>query len=119
MKISNLRGEDAIDKMADLIEPITIIASDKEFENLYNSKPLIFAVKHCLKNHKHEVLEILAIINCEEPDNFNPKFWELPKMVLEVLADEDVKSLFTFQQMQNSNDTSFAAVELTKEKETM
>lgn len=119
MKISNLRGEDAIDKMADLIEPITAIASDKDFEKLYKSKPLVFAVQHCLKHHKKEIMEILAIMNCEDPDYFDPKFWEIPKMIFELLEDENVKSLFTSQQMKNSNDTSFVAIQNTKETETM
>ena len=119
MKLSNLRGEDAIDTMADLIEPITEIASDKEFEKLYKSKPLLFSVKHCLKHHKKSVLEILAIMNCEDPDYFEPKFWEIPKMIFDVLDDENVKALFTSQQMKNSNDTSFVAIQNTKETETM
>lgn len=117
MKISNLRGEDAIDKMADLIEPITAIASDKDFEKLYKSKPLVFSVQHCLKHHKNEILEILAIINCEDPDYFNPKFWEIPKMIFDVLDDENVKSLFLSQQMSDLNDISSAVVENSKETE--
>lgn len=119
MKLSNLRGEDAIDTMADLIEPITEIASDKEFEKLYKSKPLLFSVKHCLKHHKKSVLEILAILNCEDPDYFDPKFWEIPKMIFDVLDDENVKSLFLSQQMSNSSDTSSAVVENSEETETI
>ncbi len=119
MKISNLRGEDAIDTMADLIEPITAIASDKDFEKLYKSKPLVFAVQYCLKHHKKEILEILAIINCEDPDYFDPKFWEIPKMIFDVLDDENVKSLFLSQQMSNLNDISSAVMENSKETETI
>lgn len=117
MKISKLQGEDAIDVLAELLEPITEIACDKEFERLYKSKPLVFAAKHCLKHHKKSVLKILALVNCEDPDYFSPKFWELPKMLIDVLSDEDVKSLFISQQMSNLDDTSSVAVDNIKETE--
>lgn len=119
MNLSDVRGEDALDAMADLLDPVTKIAADKEFANLYQSKPLLFSVKYALKNHKKEILEILAIMNCEDPDTFNPGFWELPKMVFEVLDDENVRSLFQSQQMKKSNDSSFAVMQNTKETEEM
>ena len=114
MKLSQMRGKEAIDALADLLDPVTEIVADKEFEKIYKSKPLLFSVKYILKHHQDSILTILAIMNGEDPDYFEPKFWQLPKMVMEVL---EVKSLFQSQQMKNLNDNSFAVMQNTKETE--
>lgn len=119
MKLSQMRGKEAIDALADLLDPVTEIVADKEFEKIYKSKPLLFSVKYILKHHQDSILTILAIMNGEDPDYFEPKFWQLPKMIMEVLEDEDVKSLFQSQQMKNLNDNSFAVTQNIKETETI
>lgn len=116
MKLSELQDGDALEVYAELLDPVTKIAADKEFQEIYNSKkPYLFMVKHLLKNHKEETMEILAIANGKKKEEFHANFWEIPKMIKEIWDDANFQNLFQLQQMTNSNDTSSVAMENTKE----
>ena len=52
MKLSEFRGEAALDAMADLIDPLTEIASDKILVGLLRMKNMVDAIKLGLRNHK-------------------------------------------------------------------
>lgn len=116
MKLSELKDGDALEVYAELLDPVTKIAVDKEFQELYNSnKPYLLIIKHLLKNHKDETMEILAIVNGKKKEEFHANFWEIPKMIKEIWDDANFQNLFQLQQMTNSNDTSSVAMENTKE----
>jgi hypothetical protein len=119
MKISKVEGAEALDVWADLLEPITAIASDKEFEKLYKSKPLVFAVKYVMKNHKSEILEVLALMQGEDVETFRPSFFELPKMIFELLNDKDIQELFQSQQIVTKDDSLSAVTQSGEGPETM
>lgn len=100
MKISEYKGEQALDILADLIEPATAIMADKEISRMVKAQmPVIKIAKLAIKNHKREVLEILAILDGEDPKDYAEKvnIFTLPAKLLEILNDPDVMSLFTSQ----------------------
>ena len=115
MKLSEIRGENALDLLVDLIDPITAICADEEIVNTYKSKaPKIVLVKKLVANHKKEVLTVLALLNGEDPATFNPSIVALPKMLLDLLHDEELANLFTSQRAMTGSESSISATENTE-----
>ena len=98
MKLSDYRGEDALDLIADLMEPIGGILEDKKFqdavENVESNVGMLKAAKILLKSHKKECIQILARINSTPVEEYKPNVFELTKSVVELLGDEQVQELF-------------------------
>ena len=59
MKLSDYKGEAALDKLAEIIEPLTIMLADPVMQEIAKSgsSSMIKYAKPMLKNHKKEVLE--------------------------------------------------------------
>lgn len=110
MKLSDYKGEEALDVLADIIEPLTMIIADGEIQELTKQKkvPPIKYVKPAIKNHKREVIEILARLNKQSPEDYEKTMtlFTLPLQVLEFINDPEVQNLFT-SQIQNL-ETPFA-----------
>lgn len=96
MKLSEIKGEEALDVLADIIEPVSMMLADPKVKEMWESgKPKLLLVQYLLKNHKKELLTTMAIIDRENPDTYKPSLVDIPKKLLEILNDEDVQSLFT------------------------
>lgn len=115
MKLSEIRGEEALDLLVDLIDPITLIIADDEIVSTYKSgKPKIVLVKKLIENHKKEVLTILALLNKEDPKTFNPSILVLPKLILDLLNDQELMDLFHSQNQMTGSESSGSAMETTE-----
>lgn len=116
MKLSEIRGEEAIELLGDMLEPATEIMADSKVANAVESgKPKLLIAKIILKEHPKAILEILALINREDPTTFNPSIFILPKMVLDLLNDEEVINLFHSQSQLKEGESSASASENTAE----
>ena len=103
-KLSDFKGEDAIEVLADIIEPFAYIMADSDIQKLAKEatenkgkiQPIQY-IKIALKNHKHEVLEILARIHEMPVDEYEKtvNVITLPMEILAIVNDEAIKSLFT------------------------
>lgn len=112
MKLSDIKGEEALDVLADLIEPVAMMLADGKIQKIYNSgQPKILLVKHIIKNHKKQVIEILAILERKDPKEYEKEvnLLSLPIKLLELLNDEDLVSVFQ-SQVQNMGQTSSGPV---------
>jgi hypothetical protein len=96
MKLSDIKGDEALDMLADLLEPIVEIATDKEITGNMG-KDNMKAVKVAIKNHKEAITAILAILNKENPKTYKPSLLELPAMLVDVFNDEELIRLFQSQ----------------------
>ena len=101
MRLSDYKGEAALDKLAEIIEPFAFILADPELQELAKSKnvaPIKYA-KPMLKNHKAEVIEILAALDNEPVETYKEKITllTLPAKLLEFLNDPEVLNLFQSQ----------------------
>lgn len=97
MRLSEIRGERALDVLADLLEPVTEIMTDKQVSAAYQAGQRIKAVKAAIKNHKKAVIEILAVMDGADPETYEPKVVTLPMRFIELFSDEDFVSLFQSQ----------------------
>ena len=108
MKLSEIKGPRAVDAIAELIQPLANIAGDREnIGQLFNVRPedgetqgeaALRMVKNnvplLLKTHNADILQILSIINDEDPEEIS-----IPgavKGVLDLLGDDDFMALFMY-----------------------
>lgn len=98
MKLSDFKGEAALDALADLIEPVADVAGDKEVVDYVRSKQYILAVKSAIKNHKRSVITILAVLDGADPETYKPGLTTLPAKLLEILNDPELTDLFFSQE---------------------
>ena len=98
MNLSQVRGEDALDLLADVMEPASIILDDEEVKNAFrNNKNKILTVRTVLKRHKAEMLEILAVVNQVPVEDYKPNPFEVLKSTLMILSDPGLSDFFTLQ----------------------
>lgn len=93
-KLSEIKGEDAMDVLADLIEPLSEFATDKTFIAMVRANKRMPAIQYALKTHKKALIRALAIIEGENPDDYNPSILKLPAMLVELFNDPELIALF-------------------------
>ncbi len=94
-KLSDIKGEEALDVLAEILVPITTIANDEEVRNGFETN-VARCVSIALKKYKDEIFDILAAIDGVEKDEFieNVDLLTLPVMIVEVLNEPMVQELF-------------------------
>lgn len=106
MKLSDIKGERAIEVIADLIEPISNIANDKDCADVFTVKAVkgekaeVTAKKHLikkvpvlLKNHKADVIKIIAILDGKDASEMT--VFGIVGFLINVIKDEALIELFT------------------------
>lgn len=114
MKLSEIKGERAIDAIADLIEPIARIAEDKEAAKLFKRercpkgqtarafllKRIRTSVPVLLRNHKADLIEIMATVEGVSPEVYAQSL-SVAKLIGDIfglLNDGEFLSLFGLAQ---------------------
>ena len=110
MKLSEIKGQDAIDALADLIEPASIIFTDEKVVKAMRSGDKVKSVQVLLKSHPKEVIHMLAILEREDPATYNPSILTLPVKLLELFNDPDVQSVFLSQEQTEVKTSSSSAM---------
>ena len=114
MKLSQIKGTDAIDVLARIIQPIANIALDKEAFDAIKLKAVEKegktpeqirelalqrvreAIPAMLGTHRDDICEIIAAINCKSREEYvaSLTFAKLLKDCMDVLTDEELLSFF-------------------------
>lgn len=116
MKLSDIKGEKALDVLAEMIEPATEILTDPDIKSAFENKEtkLFSVVKMMIKRHKRAVIEMLAALDGEEPnDEYVNKIGllTLPKKLMELLQDENLGAVLPLSdQMKESESSGLATV---------
>ena len=101
MRLSDYKGEEALDVLADIIEPLANIITDEEIQEMAkkDNTPVLAMVKPAIKNHKKDLIEILARLENQPVKEYEKtmNLLTLPKQVMELLNDPEVQSLFSSQ----------------------
>ena len=101
MRLSDYKGEEALDVLADIIEPLANIIADAEIQELSKkpNTPIIAMVKPAIKNHKGDLITILARLENVPVEEYRKtmNLLTLPKQVMELLNDPEVQNLFFSQ----------------------
>lgn len=110
MKLSDIKGERVFDVIADIIEPITSIATDKESAKLFKREkcpegmePVAFfleklkeSLPSLMRNHKKELVTILSVIKGVSEEEYvkDLTFASLFVDISELLTDAEFRSFF-------------------------
>lgn len=97
MKLSEIRGEHALEVLADMLDPFTEIFSDAEVKRLITTDSKLGCAKYILKNYKSQILTIFALMEDENPETYKPTLLELPVKILQLLNDPAFTIFFTSQ----------------------
>ena len=96
MKLSEYQGEEALDILAELIEPAGEIMSDKHIGEAFKENRFK-AIGMAIKNHKKAVMQILATMDGVPVDEYKCNVFSLPVKILEILNDPEMIQLFQYQ----------------------
>lgn len=119
MKLSDIKGERTLDVIADLIDPITNIAADKEAAALFQrEKPpegmdarefvaqkIKCSVPTLLKEHKTDIIAILSTIEGTSPEEYanGLSIAKLTTDFVDLFTDGTFSALFTSAQTGGSS----------------
>lgn len=95
MNITKFENEDAIDLIANVIEPISKIAQDKTLINAIKKDDKMKAVQILLKKHKKEIIEVLAALHGEPVDTFKCNVLTITQDLIELLNNTELIEVFT------------------------
>lgn len=123
-KLSEIQNEEALDVLADLLDPIAEISKDKEIrkpsvDDAGNPIPKtrLEIAQIAIKRHKKAVLKILATLDGEPLETYSVNLVQIPLKVYELLNDEDMMDFFKSQGLNLSDAFSGSATENTEEAE--
>lgn len=116
MKITEFKNEKALDVLADLIDPLSVILTDDEIKRIYKEESSrLTLVKALLKTHKSEIIQILAILDDTPVEDYEINVFSLPVKLMELLNDPTITELFTLQGQKKAETSSGSAMENTED----
>jgi hypothetical protein len=113
-RLSDFKNEEAIDLLADILEPAAEIVTDQNVVAEFRNGNKIRACAQMIKEHKKAVVRILAAMDGKTPENYEFGFFTLPSRVLEVINDEELQAFFISRQIENL-DSNFGSAQETTE----
>ena len=116
-KLSEIKDEEALDVLADLLDPSIAIFGDEEVGDYYRGGVKLKAVQVAIKKHKKDVMSMMAILDGVPVEEFHCNLLTLPKMLLEIFSDPDLESFFLEQSEEKISDTSSGSATGTLEAE--
>ena len=114
-KLSEYKNEEALDLLADILDPVANIFADKEFvKNLQASR--MSAIKYVIKNHKESILSILARLEGVPVEEYQCTIFTLPVILVNMINDPDLMDFFKSQGLKIEEESSGSAMENTKDE---
>lgn len=120
MKISDIKGEAALDAFADMLDPAMEIMTDPAISAAYKNPETTRAqlVGLIVKGHKKAVITIMAILDGKDPETYADEIniFTVPAKLMEIINDPEMKSLFPLQARQKTSESFGPATVNTQEK---
>lgn len=118
-KLSEIENEDALDLLADIIDPTIKILADSDVKEMReNNKPKLLIAKHLVKSHKEPVLQILSALNGVPRSEYKCNVFTIVKDLLDILNDEALIGFFRSQEQEMMGvESSGSAMANTEETE--
>ena len=114
-KLSEYKNEEALDLLAEIIEPVANIFADKEFVSKLQENRM-FAIKYLIKNHKQNILSILASFEGVPVEEYQCTIFSLPIALVNLFNDQDLLDFFKSQGLKMEDEYSGSATENTREE---
>ena len=94
MKLSDFRGDEAYQVIADLMDPVAEITTDEALANMRKSDTRLKTAQYIIRTHKQSINTILAILDRKNPETYELNRAQLLIKVLELLNDRELLRLF-------------------------
>jgi len=118
MKLSDVKDEEALDLLANILDPLSVIMTDKDFVDIIRSgKPKLLAAKTAIKSHKKELIEVIAAMHEKSPEEYHFTVISLTRDVLDILNDPELQVVFTSQSQMMPGESFGSATENIEESE--
>lgn len=95
-KLSEYKDDEALDLLADLLEPVVEILGDQEVVKEFQKNKLK-GISLAIKSHRTAVFKALAVLNGEDVKSYHCDILTLPKTILDILNDKDLLDFFLLQ----------------------
>lgn len=108
MNLRNIKGEQALDTLAEILEPAADILGDEEIAKMMKANQKLKAAVRALREYKPQVIKILAAFNGEEPETYKEKINVLtaPVELMRLFNEPEVVELLFQSQAQMMGATS-------------
>ncbi len=113
-KLLEYENEEALDLLADIIEPAADIFSDKAIAAAWSKNKRTKAVSIAIKNHKKSVIAILAALEGVPVSEYKCNILTLPATLLSLLNDPELLAFFKSQVQSMEEIVSTPAMENTE-----
>lgn len=117
-KLSEYKNEDALDLLADIMEPVAYIFADKEFVKKAQENKLS-AIKHVMKKHSKNILSIIARLEGVPVEEYKCTIFSLSLAIMNLFNDPELMDFFKSQGLKINNESSGSAMENTGEEHSM
>lgn len=118
MDMSKIEDKKAIDALADIIEYLEPICSDDEVVEAWKEKNKLKVCSKALKNHKDEVIMILATLEGVPVEEYHCNLATLPGELFQIMFNPTLISGFGLQFQKIAVDVFGTAMENTPATET-
>jgi hypothetical protein len=108
-KLSDFKGDEAIELWADLIDPLSIILTDTNIRDVVQSgQPKMAIAKEILKLHSQEAVDIMLRIDPTPIDGLNV-ILRLVALLADIGENEEIKSFFGYAEQAKTESESFGS----------
>lgn len=113
--LTEIKGDEALDMVADLLDPATEIMTDDDVKDAYYNESKVKAISVAIKNHKKAVKTILALVEGEDPNTYEPNVVIIPARIYQIITDPVLQDLFTLPNQNLEEATSGSVSESTED----
>ena len=117
MGFKDYRNEDAIDMLADLIDPALVILQDQDVRFLAQQGNTLKVARLVMKKHPRTLLEILARMDGVDVEDYSISAPQILIKLLKLMEDKDLMYFFGLARAGANDVFSGSATENTEESE--
>ena len=99
MKLSEIKGDKALEVIADIMEPISNLISDSKFKKMFENRekePIVKKIPEIIKEHKSDIYKMLAVLDGVSVEKYKAEtsVIKILKDFTDMIMDESVQKLF-------------------------
>lgn len=119
MKLSEYKNEEALELLADIMDPLSDIMTDENFKKLLSEEKTtkMGMIQYLLRNQSKPIIAILARMENTPVEEFQVNILSLTTKLLDVFNDKELVDFFKSQGQMVAGEPSGSATENTEETE--
>lgn len=95
MYLTEATNEEALDALAELLEPCEEIFTDAELKAMFDkNESQMVIIRHAIKNHKQAIIKILAVLDGVPVEEYKCNVLTIPVKLIELLNNKELAPFF-------------------------